>query len=149
MTDLPQNRIPCEICGEMTDDWVNAQCDPCSNLPGAVLLVELRNAFCWAETRKGSAYEVRDALKNALAEATDAATHMEALEELSQANHDAALDLVKQIRAAGLDHPVCECGHSEGMHVPHGRCSPNLPDYCRCQKFRPQPGLSTPHTRPT
>jgi hypothetical protein len=139
--------VRCAVCDAVTDDWVNAQCRPCSDLPGAVLLVELRNAYAWAEARLGSAIEVETALTHALAEATENREKLEDLSDLADANWHKAVELVKQIRAAGIGQPVCACGHSEGMHAPQGRCAPNLPDYCMCKKFSAQPGLSVPHTR--
>lgn len=137
---LPPGHVLCCICGAITDDWVHAQCRPCSDLPGAVLLTELRNAHSWAETRLNSAIEVEEALTGALSEARDARTHLENLVDLSEANYVQMTELVKNIRGAGLAEPVCECGHSSGKHISKGkRC---LEMKCDCQAFKAQPALS-------
>ena len=164
-TPNPQGaQVPCVICGTTTDDWVNGLCLPCSDLPGAQLLIEMRNASAWADTRLDGLIEnerllthaLADTrldglienerlLTHALAEAREQRENTESLSDLCEANYVQMLELVKNIRGAGLAEPVCECGHSKGKHVVGGkRChatirrQPSLGDCsCSCQKFRP------------
>lgn len=136
---IPPGHVLCDICGGVTDDWVHAQCRPCSDLPGAVLLAELGNRYSQADERLGEAIDLENALTHALAAASEARAHVEFAADALQANHAGLLELVKQIRAAGLAAPVCECGHAEGKHSPTTRC---LETNCSCVAFTPQPALS-------